>query len=178
VLGILAVPEEDDDDTDESLPRPRRRARIQFSKGLGNVEMRDRRWLIETLAADVYLQHEAKLHWDKRSSVFVLNVLLDRERPADQDPECHPNRVAALDPGTRRFQTYYDPASGETGKVLRGYRRIVATIPVDSDNNTAAPNRRHWSPFIGVPTKRSSDGAIRSFANSPGRIAADAGGRA
>jgi hypothetical protein len=145
VFGIRTVPEETNDDAaGESPPlRKRLRAHIEFGRGLGTVEVRDRRWLIERLAADVYLRHEAKLHWDKRGGVFALIVLLDRERPADPDPECHRKRVVALDPGTRRFQTYYDPASGETGTVLCGYqqRPNMAAIPVDG----AVPNRRRRS---------------------------------
>ncbi len=127
MFGIRTVPEEEvDDDAAGESPPPRKkrlRARIEFGRGLNTVEVSDRRWLIERLAVDVYLRHEAKLHWDKRGGVFSLIVLLDRERPADPDPECHRKRVVALDPGTRHFQTYYDPASVEKGTVLRGYQQ-------------------------------------------------------
>ena len=92
-------------------------------QSLGPVVMRDKRWLIDRLVNDRYLRHEGKLLWDKRRDALYLLATLRRERPPDPDPEHHEKRVVSMDPGTRCFQTLYDPATGAHGVLLDTYRR-------------------------------------------------------
>jgi transposase len=122
---IRAVPEPD---------RGRPRAHVKFGSGmlkLGVVTVRDRRWLIDRLTTDHYVRHEAKVQWNKQSRAFYLIVAIRRQRPPDPDPEHHRKRVVAMDPGVRRFQTYYDPANGETGTILSAYHSPLSDGNVD-----------------------------------------------
>jgi putative transposase len=70
---------------------------------------------------DRYLRTAGRLRWDKRRQTFDLIVQLRVTRPADPDPEAHDRRVVAMDPGVRRFQTFYDPADGRHGVLAAGY---------------------------------------------------------
>ena len=90
---------------------------------LGPITMKDRPWLLDRLVAERWLRHEGKLLWDKRRQALYLLAAVRRRRPADDDPEHHRKRVVAMDPGTRAFQTFYDPADGTNGILLDRYDR-------------------------------------------------------
>ncbi len=116
-------------DTTPERQRPSNRihAEVQFGcgmKALGPVTIRERRWLVEKLANDRFIRHEAKLHWDKRLHALYLIVTLRQERPPDPDPTCARKRVIAMDPGVRHFQTYIDMSTGRNGELLHGFARI------------------------------------------------------
>jgi hypothetical protein len=146
VLGIHTLPE----DAAESS-RKRIRANIQLFKGLNTVEVRDRRWLIERLAADVYLRHEAKLHWDKRGGVFSLisNAPPTRIRSATANVSWRwiPARVASrrttILPVERRVRccTATDTKWRYSGCRKRQQHRRRRRTKLASSTNTAARHR-------------------------------------
>ena len=64
------------------------------------------------------IKEDCKLHWVKATNKFYL--LVPREvLPKPMRSDGMSGLTAALDPGTRAFQTYYTP-SGETGTLLEG----------------------------------------------------------
>jgi hypothetical protein len=120
ILEISPVP-----GPDNLPPAKRPGALVRFGgdmKPLGPVFIRDRRWLIERLTSEHYLRHEAKLMWDKQRQALFLIVLVRIRRPEDPDPDHREKRVASMDPGQRRFQTFIDMQTGTHGELLAKYR--------------------------------------------------------
>lgn len=93
-------------------------------KALGPVTVRDRVWLIDRIVTDRYLRAEGKIIWDKHRRSYHLCVAIRVRRPPDPDPDLTTKRVVAMDPGVRRFQTLYDPATGAHGELLSHYYRV------------------------------------------------------
>jgi hypothetical protein len=110
------------------VPEPARstvsRAHVWLRKsmlGLGPVVIRDKPWLIDRLVEDRWLRSAARLLWDRRrgGEVYLLVRLRVTRPPA---PVEGPRRVVVMDPGIRRFQTFYDPDDGRHGTLLDEYR--------------------------------------------------------
>lgn len=66
-----------------------------------------------------------RILWDKRTDNWHFKFVYDLPALHDPDPRFETKRVAATDPGVRRFQTYYCPATGEFGELFRKGRRDI-----------------------------------------------------
>lgn len=131
-------------------------------KALGPLVVRDRAWLVDRIVADRYLRHEGKLQWDKRRGAFYLCVTLEVVRPPDPDPDGHRKRVVALDPGVRRFQTLYDPATGTHGELLSTYHRIDHADRVLESRPVAEELRRRCHRIDALQSRVRSAGVWRA----------------
>ena len=69
------------------------------------------------------LKETAKIHWDKRTDTF--HFIHTYDSPPTFGPLNETERIVSLDPGTRPFQAWYSPTSGEHGELLAADRKIL-----------------------------------------------------
>jgi len=64
------------------------------------------------------LEHQCKIHWDKKLDTFHFIYVYDLPLLEDPDPKFLNKRIVAADPGINPFQAYYSPTTGEHGRLL------------------------------------------------------------
>lgn len=91
-------------------------------EAVGPIRIVDSRRGIDRVMADGgKLEVGSQIQWDKRTGQFHLLFVFHPERQVDPQPAFDAKRVVATDPGSRRFQYWYSPTSGQFGEVLCGY---------------------------------------------------------
>jgi transposase len=105
-----------------------------FSANNKNIILRDRHWLADKLVGDKNLKEDGKILWDKRTGRWYLSVLVDTPvKGVLQSPDSiSMEKVVALDPGVRSFNTYYSP-DGVHGELLHGALSELKRMCKDMD---------------------------------------------
>lgn len=110
---------------------------------VGGIRLQGKSYVIQKLLAEGgRLTETCKIHWDKRTRAFHFLYTHEIPRLEDPDPEFETKRVVATDPGTRRFQTFYSPTSGEFGVLLNKQRVEMERRCFDIDRRTSWLARR------------------------------------
>jgi transposase len=102
-----------------------------FGKDLGThggIRLQDKGHVVQKLLAcnaGKAPPESCRILWDKRTDDWHFKFVYDLPPLDDPDPRFETKRVVATDPGVRRFQTYYCPATGEFGELFRKGRDAI-----------------------------------------------------
>ena len=115
-----------------------------FGKNLevtGPIRLQDKpAALTRLLAEGDRLKVTSKIHWDKRTDTFHFLHAYDAPPPPGLVDE--PTRIVSLDPGTRPFQAWYSPTSGEHGELLGADRQKLYAKCLALDRLQSRVDRR------------------------------------
>lgn len=95
-------------------------------KATGGIRLQDKPHVVARLLAEgTRLRETCRIQWEKRTNAFYFIYVYDRPALADPDPQFETKRLAATDPGVRKFQTWWSPTSGEHGELfVRGRAQL------------------------------------------------------
>jgi transposase len=148
--GIIPTTKRTERRQQHSKTTKRAECGLQFGNNLANVGplriQGSTKIIKKIIETGTKLHAEALIQWDKIRNVFYFIWIDDVPVKPDPDPIFARKRVVALDPGSRPFQQYYSPTSGDCGENLKGFGDVLLRRRKRMDRLRARIQRRTKNP--------------------------------
>ena len=131
------------------------------TSGLGNVLLKDKShildWLIDLNDLDNADKSDRKIQYNRNTRKFYLIVPYEDGygpvNPNKKEKNEPTNDTISLDPGVRKFQTYYSP-SGQAGILLPGLKQSLKEVYTKISRNQSLIDGKNKNPFFNNDSKR------------------------